>query len=69
IMYFFNQQNNSYMKKNSEKLAVLFCNMLKEPYHHINFLINATLKNKKEQKEHIEFVVNFFLNGINVSKA
>ncbi|EAJ3813566.1 TetR/AcrR family transcriptional regulator, partial [Campylobacter jejuni] len=27
------------------------------------------LKNKKEQKEHVEFVVNVFLNGINSSKA
>ncbi|EAI3245131.1 TetR/AcrR family transcriptional regulator, partial [Campylobacter jejuni] len=26
-------------------------------------------KNKKEQKEHVEFVVNVFLNGINSSKA
>ncbi|EAL0770508.1 TetR/AcrR family transcriptional regulator, partial [Campylobacter jejuni] len=26
-------------------------------------------KNKKEQKEHVEFVVNVFLNGINGSKA
>ncbi|EAK6943019.1 TPA: TetR/AcrR family transcriptional regulator, partial [Campylobacter jejuni] len=25
--------------------------------------------NKKEQKEHVEFVVNVFLNGINSSKA
>ncbi|MFK0476707.1 hypothetical protein ACISON_06835, partial [Campylobacter jejuni] len=32
-------------------------------------LINAPLKNKKEQKEHVEFVVNVFLNGINSSKA
>ncbi|EOG9070054.1 TetR/AcrR family transcriptional regulator, partial [Campylobacter jejuni] len=24
---------------------------------------------KKEQKEHVEFVVNVFLNGINGSKA
>ncbi|EAJ1514081.1 TetR/AcrR family transcriptional regulator, partial [Campylobacter jejuni] len=24
---------------------------------------------KKEQKEHVEFVVNVFLNGINSSKA
>ncbi|EAI1263200.1 TetR/AcrR family transcriptional regulator, partial [Campylobacter jejuni] len=51
------------------KLAVLFCTMLKEPYHHLNVLINAPLKNKKEQKEHVEFVVNVFLNGINGSKA
>ncbi|EAL0827620.1 TetR/AcrR family transcriptional regulator, partial [Campylobacter jejuni] len=49
--------------------AVLFCTMLKEPYHHLNVLINARLKNKKEQKEHVEFVVNVFLNGINGSKA
>ncbi|HEF2090722.1 TPA: TetR/AcrR family transcriptional regulator, partial [Campylobacter jejuni] len=27
------------------------------------------LKNKKKQKEHVEFVVNVFLNGINDSKA
>ncbi|HDX3590457.1 TPA: TetR/AcrR family transcriptional regulator [Campylobacter coli] len=69
LMDFFKQQNNSYMKKNAEKLAVLFCTMLKEPYHHLNVLINARLKNKKEQKEHVEFVVNVFLNGINGSKA
>ncbi|EAH5146206.1 multidrug efflux system transcriptional regulator CmeR, partial [Campylobacter jejuni] len=69
LMDFFKQQNNSYMKKNAEKLAVLFCTMLKEPYHHLNVLINAPLKNKKEQKEHVEFVVNVFLNGINSSKA
>ncbi|ECP8661981.1 multidrug efflux system transcriptional regulator CmeR [Campylobacter jejuni] len=69
LMGFFKQQNNSYMKKNAEKLAVLFCTMLKEPYHHLNVLINAPLKNKKEQKEHVEFVVNVFLNGINGSKA
>lgn len=69
LMDFFKQQNNSYMKKNAEKLAVLFCTMLKEPYHHLNVLINAPLKNKKEQKEHVEFVVNVFLNGINGSKA
>ncbi|MCC2985623.1 multidrug efflux system transcriptional regulator CmeR, partial [Campylobacter jejuni] len=36
LMDFFKQQNNSYMKKNAEKLAVLFCTMLKEPYHHLN---------------------------------
>ncbi|EOH7984243.1 TetR/AcrR family transcriptional regulator [Campylobacter jejuni] len=69
LMDFFKQQDNSYMKKNAEKLAVLFCTMLKEPYHHLNVLINARLKNKKEQKEHVEFVVNVFLNGINGSKA
>ncbi|ECK7590773.1 TPA: multidrug efflux system transcriptional regulator CmeR [Campylobacter jejuni] len=69
LMDFFKQQNNSYMKKNAEKLAVLFYTMLKEPYHHLNVLINAPLKNKKEQKEHVEFVVNVFLNGINGSKA
>ncbi|EGK4457094.1 TetR/AcrR family transcriptional regulator [Campylobacter coli] len=69
LMDFFKQQNNSYMKKNAEKLAVLFCTMLKEPYHHLNVLINTRLKNKKEQKEHVEFVVNVFLNGINGSKA
>ncbi|ECL2923917.1 TPA: TetR/AcrR family transcriptional regulator [Campylobacter jejuni] len=69
LMDFFKQQNNSYMKKNAEKLAVLFCTMLKEPYHHLNVLINAPLKNKKKQKEHVEFVVNVFLNGINDSKA
>ncbi|EOJ0849621.1 TetR/AcrR family transcriptional regulator [Campylobacter jejuni] len=69
LMDFFKQQDNSYMKKNAEKLAVLFCTMLKEPYHHLNVLINAPLKNKKKQKEHVEFVVNVFLNGINDSKA
>ncbi|ECO1974079.1 TetR/AcrR family transcriptional regulator [Campylobacter jejuni] len=69
LMDFFKQQDNSYIKKNAERLAVLFCSMLKEPYHHLNVLINAPLKNKKEQKEHVEFVVNVFLNGINSSKA
>ncbi|HEF8233649.1 TPA: TetR/AcrR family transcriptional regulator [Campylobacter jejuni] len=69
LMDFFKQQDNSYMKKNAEKLAVLFYTMLKEPYHHLNVLINAPLKNKKKQKEHVEFVVNVFLNGINDSKA
>ncbi|HBD9061298.1 TPA: TetR/AcrR family transcriptional regulator [Campylobacter jejuni] len=69
LMDFFKQQDNSYIKKNAERLAVLFCTMLKEPYHHLNVLINAPLKNKKEQKEHVEFVVNVFLNGINGSKA
>ncbi|HHY1436399.1 TPA: TetR/AcrR family transcriptional regulator [Campylobacter jejuni] len=69
LMDFFKQQDNSYIKKNAERLAVLFCSMLKEPYHHLNVLINAPLKNKKEQKEHVEFVVNVFLNGINNSKA
>lgn len=69
LMDFFKQQDNSYIKKNAERLAVLFCSMLKEPYHHLNVLINAPLKNKKEQKEHVKFVVNVFLNGINSSKA
>ncbi|TEY10640.1 TetR/AcrR family transcriptional regulator [Campylobacter sp. US18a] len=69
LMDFFKQQDNSYIKKNAERLAILFCSMLKEPYHHLNVLINAPLKNKKEQKEHVEFVVNVFLNGINSSKA
>ncbi|EAH6127441.1 TetR/AcrR family transcriptional regulator [Campylobacter jejuni] len=69
LMDFFKQQDNSYIKKNAERLAVLFCSMLKEPYHHLNVLINTPLKNKKEQKEHVEFVVNIFLNGINSSKA
>ncbi|RTJ11722.1 TetR/AcrR family transcriptional regulator [Campylobacter jejuni] len=69
LMDFFKQQDNSYIKKNAERLAVLFCSMLKEPYHHLNVLINAPLKNKREQKEHVEFVVNVFLNGINSSKA
>ncbi|ECP7275165.1 TetR/AcrR family transcriptional regulator [Campylobacter jejuni] len=69
LMDFFKQQDNSYMKKNAERLAVLFCTMLKEPYHHLNVLINAPLKNKKKQKEHVEFIVNVFLNGINDSKA
>ncbi|ELA4414747.1 TetR/AcrR family transcriptional regulator [Campylobacter jejuni] len=69
LMDFFKQQDNSYIKKNAERLAVLFCSMLKEPYHHLNVLINTPLKNKKEQKEHVEFVVNVFLNGINSSKA
>lgn len=69
LMDFFKQQDNSYIKKNAERLAVLFCSMLKEPYHHLNVLINTPLKNKKEQKEHVEFVVNVFLNGINRSEA
>ncbi|RTJ42878.1 TetR/AcrR family transcriptional regulator [Campylobacter jejuni] len=69
LMDFFKQQDNSYIKKNAERLAVLFCSMLKEPYHHLNVLINTPLKNKREQKEHVEFVVNVFLNGINSSKA
>ncbi|MBM0636813.1 TetR/AcrR family transcriptional regulator [Campylobacter sp. VicNov18] len=64
LMDCFKQQDNPYMKENAEKLAILFCTMLKEPYHHLNVLINAPLKNKKEQKKHVEFVVNVFLNGI-----
>ena len=39
--------------------------MLKEPYYHLSVLINSPLKNKKEQKDHVEFVVDVFLNGIN----
>ncbi|RQD91508.1 TetR/AcrR family transcriptional regulator [Campylobacter hepaticus] len=68
LMDFFQQQEDSFMKKNAEKLAITFCTMLKEPYHHLNVLINAPLKNKKEQKKHVEFIVNIFLNGINSHK-
>lgn len=65
LMDFFKQQDNSYYKKNAERLAILFCTMLKEPYYHLSVLINSPLKNKKEQKDHVEFVVDVFLNGIN----
>ncbi|EOF7194622.1 TetR/AcrR family transcriptional regulator, partial [Campylobacter coli] len=42
----------------------LFCAMLREPYHSLNVLADTPLMNKQEQKEHVEFIVNIFLKGI-----
>lgn len=38
--------------------------MLREPYHTLNILIDTKVMNKKEQKKHVNFVVELFLNGV-----
>lgn len=60
----FKNQTNDYLKTNAEKLATLFCTMLREPHHTLNILINTKAMNKKEQKEHVNFIVELFLNGV-----
>ncbi|EAJ7826777.1 TetR/AcrR family transcriptional regulator [Campylobacter upsaliensis] len=60
----FQNQANGYFKTNAEKLATLFCTMLREPYHTLNILIDTKVMSKKEQKKHVNFVVELFLNGV-----
>ncbi|WP_270986427.1 TetR/AcrR family transcriptional regulator [Campylobacter upsaliensis] len=60
----FKNQKEDYFKANAEKLATLFCTMLREPYHTLNILIDTKVMSKKEQKEHVNFVVELFLNGV-----
>ncbi|MBZ7935125.1 TetR/AcrR family transcriptional regulator [Campylobacter sp. B0100352/1] len=60
----FSKQKNKYICDNAAKLAITFCNMLKEPYYTLNVLVDSPLMNNKEQEEHIEFMVDLFLNGI-----
>ncbi|MGH2327150.1 TetR/AcrR family transcriptional regulator [Campylobacter taeniopygiae] len=60
----FSKQKNKFICDNASKLAITFCNMLKEPYYTLNVLVESPLMNKKEQKKHIEFMVDLFLNGI-----
>lgn len=60
----FSKQKDQFIKDNAAKLAITFCNMLKEPYFTLDVLIDSPLMNKKEQEEHIKFIVDLFLNGI-----
>lgn len=60
----FQKQKNLYLAQNAEKLADLFCTMLKEPYHSLNILTDLPLMSKKEQKMHVRFVTDFFLRGV-----
>lgn len=53
LIELFKKQDSSY-----------FCAMLREPYHSLNVLADTALMNKQEQKEHVEFIVNIFLKGI-----
>ncbi|TKX32615.1 TetR/AcrR family transcriptional regulator [Campylobacter aviculae] len=60
----FKKEKNEFLQQNSLKLAITFCAMLKEPYYTLNVLANSSLMNKKEQQEHVEFIVDLFLNGL-----
>ncbi|MBZ7955664.1 TetR/AcrR family transcriptional regulator [Campylobacter molothri] len=60
----FSKQKDQFIKDNAAKLAITFCNMLKEPYFTLNVLVDSQLMSKKEQEEHIKFIVDLFLNGI-----
>lgn len=64
LIELFQKQTNQYIVDNAQKLAVLFCNMLKEPYHTHNILTDTPLMSTQEQKEHVEFIVNIFMNGV-----
>ncbi|MPA80620.1 multidrug efflux system transcriptional regulator CmeR [Campylobacter coli] len=64
LIELFKKQDNSYISDNAQKLAILFCAMLREPHHSLNVLADAPLMSKQEQKEHVEFIVNIFLKGI-----
>ncbi len=64
LIELFQKQENQYISSNAQKLAVLFCNMLKEPYHTHNILIDSPLMDTQQQKEHVDFIVNIFMNGI-----
>lgn len=55
---------NAYLVQNAQKLADLFCVMLKEPFHSLNVLTDLPPMSKKEQKRHVKFVSDFFLNSI-----
>ena len=60
----FQKQKNAYLVQNAQKLADLFCVMLKEPFHSLNVLTDLPPMSKKEQKRHVKFVSDFFLNSI-----
>ncbi|TKX31302.1 TetR/AcrR family transcriptional regulator [Campylobacter estrildidarum] len=60
----FKKQKNNFLEQNASKLAIIFCTMLKEPYYSLNVLANFPLMDEKEQKEHVEFIVDIFLNGL-----
>ncbi|HEB7536761.1 TPA: multidrug efflux system transcriptional regulator CmeR [Campylobacter coli] len=64
LIELFKKQDSSYISNNAQKLAMLFSAMLREPYHSLNVLADTPLMNKQEQKEHVEFIVNIFLKGI-----
>ncbi|EHA4790809.1 multidrug efflux system transcriptional regulator CmeR [Campylobacter coli] len=64
LIELFKKQDSSYISNNAQKLAMLFYAMLREPYHSLNVLADTPLMNKQEQKEHVEFIVNIFLKGI-----
>lgn len=64
LIELFQKQKNQYISSNAQKLAVLFYNMLKEPYHTYNILVDSPLMDTQQQKEHVDFIVNIFINGI-----
>ncbi|QBL11198.1 TetR/AcrR family transcriptional regulator [Campylobacter helveticus] len=60
----FKNQKGNYFNENAEKLATLFCAMLKEPHYILSILIDTKPMAKKEQEKHVKFVVELFLNGV-----
>lgn len=60
----FQKQKNKYLAQNAQKLADMFCVMLKEPFHSLNVLTDLPLMSKKEQEKHVKFVSTFFLNSV-----
>ena len=62
---YFQKQNNSYLVKNSSKLAELFCTMLKEPNFTLSIIADNPPLSKKEQEKHINFIVEMFLRSVN----
>ncbi|MFQ6342439.1 TetR/AcrR family transcriptional regulator [Campylobacter sp. VTCC 70190] len=68
LTQYFQTQKNSYLANNAKKLAVLFCTMLKEPHHNLNILAKTPLMTQQEQKQHLDFIIEIFLNGIKHQK-
>lgn len=60
----FKKQKNPYLVQNAQKLADLFCVMLKEPFYSLNILTDSPLMSREEQKKHVKFVSTFFLNSL-----
>lgn len=60
LIELFKKQDSSYISNNAQKLAMLFCAMLREPYHSLNVLADTPLMNKQEQKEHVNLLSIYF---------
>ncbi|TQR33845.1 TetR/AcrR family transcriptional regulator [Campylobacter sp. MIT 99-7217] len=60
---FLSKQKEENISQNASRLANLFCIMLREPYFK-RCVCLGEFPNKKEQIEHVDFIVQIFLKGL-----